>query len=272
MAVLAKDTFTRANNAATMGNTDTGQPWEFHVPQVWGIQNNQAYAVTPAYDDCIYVNAGRGDGVAFEVRFTEYMSSTRQTMWRIMPSGRNFFCLQGSVVYRAVNDVWVSMGSIGTVSVGNLLRVELVGSEHKIFINGALRLTFTDPAHLAATRFGFSTSTTTVRFDDFLVESIGDDVAPGVTILSASRAKVSSVAGMNSSVLTLKFNEAVTAWKINLNGVSHNTGTTVESGGAVNANTEFQAIIYHTDLNTEGQNRLNIYGCDAAGNWTPYQS
>ncbi|QJT70413.1 hypothetical protein [Microcystis phage MaeS] len=45
----------------------------------------------------------------------------------------------------------------------------------------------------------------------------------------------------------------------------------IESGGAVVAGAEITAQIDWTELYQEGDNRVNIYGQNTDGIWTPYE-
>lgn len=92
---------------------------------------------------------------------------------------------------------------------------------------------------------------------------------PVVSVTNISRTKISDEAGVNQSLITLKFDKNVIAWKLKSLGVSHDTGVLVESGDILIAGTETTATIDWNELNTEGLNRINIYGFDGAF-WTPY--
>ena len=42
--IIVSDSFNRAD-ATTLGNTETGQVWQWYGTQQWGIQNNQMYPI-----------------------------------------------------------------------------------------------------------------------------------------------------------------------------------------------------------------------------------
>ncbi|MBO0962391.1 hypothetical protein J1P26_22065 [Neobacillus sp. MM2021_6] len=95
---------------------------------------------------------------------------------------------------------------------------------------------------------------------------------PAVTIVSTSRSKLSDEVGMNQSIITFKFDQDVTEWRVRVLGIDPNTGTLADSGGAVAANTNITASVEWNELYQEGQNRINIYGKGKDGSWTAYSS
>jgi hypothetical protein len=99
--------------------------------------------------------------------------------------------------------------------------------------------------------------------------SSGTPSTPSVTVTSISKQKISDEVGMNASVIKFTFDTDVTAWKVNVMGVSYDTGTVADSGGAVTAGAEVTAVVSWDELYQEGDNRVNIYG-QTAGGWTPY--
>lgn len=100
----------------------------------------------------------------------------------------------------------------------------------------------------------------------------GTNVEPSVTVTSISRSVLSPVAGMDTSTVRFTFSEDVVQWTARLDGVSYDTGTEVGSGGAVTQGVEAELVITYTQLTTEGNNRINLYGLDGEGAWTLYDS
>jgi Concanavalin A-like lectin/glucanases superfamily len=95
---------------------------------------------------------------------------------------------------------------------------------------------------------------------------------PSVNFIDVDTYKVSRILGFDLTTVRFKFDKDVTEWKVNLLGTSHDTGTLLDSGASLTANTEGFSVVYGTELSSEGQNRINVYGKDADGNWTPYTS
>ena len=95
---------------------------------------------------------------------------------------------------------------------------------------------------------------------------------PVVTISDTSRNKISDESGSDTSEITFSFNVDVQAWEVRVMGSGNGTGTLADSGGSVTAGQDINAIIDWTELYQEGDNKVNIYGQDLNGNWTPYES
>ena len=95
---------------------------------------------------------------------------------------------------------------------------------------------------------------------------------PKPTIISNSKDKISKNTGVDRTNLKFKFDKKVTQWTVNVGGTSPTTGFIADSGGTTEANTELTAIIDGTELQSEGVNKVNIYGKDESGNWTPYEA
>lgn len=93
---------------------------------------------------------------------------------------------------------------------------------------------------------------------------------PNVTILSVSEEKISNQPNKNVSIIEFMFDKPVLEWRVNVFGSSWDTGFLADSGGASQANEPLFAEIDWTELQQEGKNKINIYGKDFNGNWTPY--
>lgn len=93
---------------------------------------------------------------------------------------------------------------------------------------------------------------------------------PKITFIEVDTYKVSRMIGCDLTTVRFKFDKDVVEWRANLQGSSYDTGTILDSGTNLTANTEGFSVIYGTELSSEGQNRINVYGKDSDGNWTPY--
>jgi hypothetical protein len=117
--------------------------------------------------------------------------------------------------------------------------------------------------------------------------------SPVVTITDVSTYKVSDKEGKDTCLATFEFDKAIQEYTVNVLGTSHETGTvadregklvsdmddllvtalddmTVEEARQFNAEVPITADIDNTELYQEGDNRVNVYGKDLDGNWTPY--
>lgn len=109
----------------------------------------------------------------------------------------------------------------------------------------------------------------------FILESGGVVNAPIPNILHinspTSDNTISDEPNMDKAVVTFTFDQDVTEWTVNVLGSDHTTGAVADSGNAVAVGTEITAVIDWTELYQEGQNRINIYGRNTDGQWTPYE-
>lgn len=97
-----------------------------------------------------------------------------------------------------------------------------------------------------------------------------DIALPQVEIINVSTYKIGRAEGANISLVRFIFDVDITAWTVNVMGVSYDSGYVADSGGAVTAGTEIVAEIDWTELYQEGENRINIYGKNANG-WTLFE-
>lgn len=94
---------------------------------------------------------------------------------------------------------------------------------------------------------------------------------PKVTIISQSRTTLSPVPPMDKATLKFKFDQDVTDWAVMVLGSDYSTGTMAGNGKNVAKDTEISVDILHSMLYQEGDNRINIYGKNKDGLWTPYE-
>lgn len=92
---------------------------------------------------------------------------------------------------------------------------------------------------------------------------------PVFQLISTSSPKISDEPTKNISTVKFKFDMDVTSWKVNVLGVSPDTGILIDSGNTVLKDTEITIQIDWTELQQEGVNRINIYGYNGVF-WTPY--
>lgn len=98
----------------------------------------------------------------------------------------------------------------------------------------------------------------------------GQPVAiPKATIISQSRNKISKIETVDRSIVRFKFDQDVTEWKVRTGGSNPDTGILADNGNEVKAGVEITAEVDWTELQQEGQNKINIYGKNTAG-WTSY--
>lgn len=176
---IVSDNFNRTDSATTLGgNWVTSVVGTTAVP-VWGVKTNQAYFVSsPSGSDFLaYQETSNADNITVSVDMPVILTSGTRLVWRIQDSS-NFYVIQpnnatSSALYKRKNNSWVVISSsIATpIPNGATVKVQLIGSTHKVYINGTLAYTFTDTDFQAATKHGMSTTygDTTGRFDNFSV-------------------------------------------------------------------------------------------------------
>jgi hypothetical protein len=94
---------------------------------------------------------------------------------------------------------------------------------------------------------------------------------PAITITNYTKSKISDEAGHTTCTVTFQSDQALAEWEARADGNGHGSGLLVGSGGAANANTDVQFDVDYTEL-TQGDKvyRINVYGKNAGGEWTPY--
>lgn len=116
---------------------------------------------------------------------------------------------------------------------------------------------------------------------------------PIINVVSVTRNKISDEVGMNTTIVTVEFDQDIQGYTVNVNGVSFSTGKVIEyvtkyirdytqlSIGSLSNMTvaemrklshgdSIEIEIDNTELYEEGDNRVNIYGQSMSGNWTGY--
>lgn len=117
--------------------------------------------------------------------------------------------------------------------------------------------------------------------------------APFVDILFASQYKLSYDENFNSTIVSFSFDKPVVEYKINLLGISPNTGTILDvqrkdiqelsyyTVDQVDELTVLDVMAFDEDITLTdeivaeelslGENRINIYGLGTNNLWTPYE-
>jgi hypothetical protein len=119
---------------------------------------------------------------------------------------------------------------------------------------------------------------------------------PKVAITGISFPKVSHEEGFESTNLTFKFSIDTDSYTVRCGGNSPTTGIDCQTGSrdvktqalnytvlssstvkvsefrSIKANTEITANIHYSELLSEGDNKINIYGRNFDGIWTPFQT
>lgn len=95
---------------------------------------------------------------------------------------------------------------------------------------------------------------------------------PIAMITNVTKTEISRIIGAHETTISFSFDKDVTAYTVRVGGVDRGTGYEGDSGGAVTRGTIINAVIDGNELQTEGDNRVNIYGQGLDGKWSPYES
>jgi len=169
------DDFNRADNANSMGNAVTGQPWMVQV-DTWGIFNNQARISTSAGQSTVGIDSLHADDIAVQVTFL-VNSNEQRLIFRYGGIANHWYVRRNGSNYELVKFVAnspVTMGTFATTPVGgDVIRVELVGSNIVVKVNGNIAITVNDSFNQLATIHGLgSLLNNTPLWDNFSVTEL----------------------------------------------------------------------------------------------------
>lgn len=113
--------------------------------------------------------------------------------------------------------------------------------------------------------------------------------APQITITNISKTKIGWQAGVNQSIVTFTADQPLVDFEARAGGVGKGTGLLVGESGVLKASEnlmvsdslllkdftlpagqEAQFEVERDELQQDGNYRINVYGCNAVGEWTPY--
>lgn len=188
--VIVRDTFTRANDATSLGTSETGHTWA-PMRGVWGIDTNQAYLVSgtegiawqSATQSAIRVSAtikALGSFARIIVRGTVHFGVS---CLLIQTNGTKYS------VYKVVRDVWSLLVDYAvTPAVNDVIAVELSGSQLTFFVNGVSIGSITETFNQGEASHGIGTGDSITRFDDFKIEELPTATLAGSGTVAASGA------------------------------------------------------------------------------------
>ena len=176
-ALVASDTFTRANSTTTLGTAETGGAWST-TSGTWGINTNQAYVVTGVASNYSLSSLLSTADATVEVTITT-MAADGFSGLRVRTLGS----LSGFAVFRdrmwnVTNGVGVGPVFSQTFVSGDRMRVVLQGSSITVYRQAGAAgawvevMDTTSSDFLTNTRHGiniYGTAATTARFDNFSI-------------------------------------------------------------------------------------------------------
>lgn len=171
------DSFNRADSLTSMGSTDTGQAW-VGTTGTWGISNNQAYLVTVSGGfDPITIDSGVSD-CSLTIKIGAIMVTPGKVIRlvaRYTNANNYLMAIITTTDYRLYKNVADAATLLGTYSAipatGDRVRLDMLGSSVKLFVNGTERLSVTETFNQTATKHGLSSNWPEGKFDNFTVEA-----------------------------------------------------------------------------------------------------
>lgn len=99
-----------------------------------------------------------------------------------------------------------------------------------------------------------------------------DVVAPITALVSSAKAKLSRIAGWDSTVISWSVDEPCQAWQVRQVASASDPvsqGTLLASGAAVDAGVQQQTTVLSSDLTAgDGAKLIKVFAQDLAGNWS----
>jgi DNA modification methylase len=174
--LLISDSFTRADNAGSLGNTETGQPWVTY--DTWGISGNTAclIACTDTSLNRALIESGLSD-VKISVTFAAYESQKVSRVWFRATNGPNALVLLSTAsdyrLYKVVNGVFTQLSTASvSAAIGDRIVIVASGSSINFYLNDILRISATQTFNQTSTMHGFGALGAGAKFDDFKVERV----------------------------------------------------------------------------------------------------
>lgn len=171
--IVITDTFTRPNNPTSLGNTETGQTWEYFTG-VFAIENQRARQTSTSTNNgvaCINCNNSNVD-ISVEFKYDEYSS----ICFRVLDQVNHYrvrLSSSGFALFRMVNGTATNLMSQNiTPSVGQtyIMRVVAKGNSLKCYLNETLLIDIADNYYMTQTRHGVFASNTKDTFDNVVIK------------------------------------------------------------------------------------------------------
>jgi len=170
--LLISDSFDRADNASSLGNTDTGQTWVTFtgVPR---IISNQASATTGIYRG--YIETGITDCV-LSAKIVDVDADGAALMFRIVDVDNRYYvaAYPASLIFgKFVAGAQTAVTTIALAFAENeIVKVVVNGTSIKAYVNGTLQIDVTDSSLTTGTKCGIGLGTSDDYLDDFKIEAI----------------------------------------------------------------------------------------------------
>lgn len=180
--IYAKDSFNRADNANTLGLPEKGGAWTA-LSATWGIRDNMAYTSSENNSkwNAAVIDTGISSNIAISATFAGTLNSNVGLAFRYMSAGNGLFLrcpASTGILYidKLVDGAETVLAQLtGQVCVaGDNFKVELRGSNIKVYQNKVLKLSLSEVTYLTNTKHGIHTWGTSLNpsWNNFKVEAI----------------------------------------------------------------------------------------------------
>jgi hypothetical protein len=191
MAIVASDTFNRADSSTSLGNSDgPGSLAWSALNLTWGISSNQAYCVPATDDGVAAINPASGDDMLAQVDFTAGVGAEYPAVVVRLSDVNNFYMVHLDVsnsqlrLYKRQSGSYTFLAQAGSFSIPITVGLKVVGSNLTVYANAVSVITQTDSSLATGTsgglRQGYAGSSHTMRWDNFSI----DDLTGGGTDLA----------------------------------------------------------------------------------------
>lgn len=177
------DSFSRVDNAASMGSADTGQVWSA-MTGTWGVLTGAAYTASHVDNDSCSIDVGANQMVVQCEMLSPNHAANGEAAGLLasVTDSSNYYLVQ-IVAFTNTFEVWKKVAAIYTQLHSSawtgmdygIVRVD-VAAQVKAYLNGVLRATVAVDAALTGTKAGFrwgsaGTTVTTAQWNNFWATS-----------------------------------------------------------------------------------------------------
>ena len=165
------DTFNRADNASSLGTSDSGHVWSALLG-TWGISSNKAYKPSGAGQSFAVVDSGLSD-CTIDVTVSGTLTAGGGITFRATDASNLWFVemdVGQTLLYKVEAGGYnAPVTGMATFSVGDVMSVVLSGTSISIEKNGTQIGSHTSSFNQTATKHGLRAYGNAVTFDDFSV-------------------------------------------------------------------------------------------------------
>jgi hypothetical protein len=191
MAILAQDSFNRADNATTLGSSDTGQTYTYMNSSVWGISANQAYCISGSNPMGALLDVGQSD-IAITVKVAK-VNDNFACFLRVDPVAKTGIAFQAATgaLQRFSGSTFINIATSSVGATGDIIKIVAQGSSLTVYRNGTQIISTTSTINQTLTKHGIGNwrggGTGNGLWDDLLIEDLGGGTptgTPGSTLFN----------------------------------------------------------------------------------------